>query len=96
MLNILMKKFYGFLLQKLKALGAQIVSATPSKMIISTGKFNLIEAENYSNFILKTVISYPLFSYLNLSPKTYWKVLLLKDHYNFGGIIGDVEVIFSH
>jgi hypothetical protein len=35
---------------------------------------------------LKTVISYPLFSYLNLSPKKYWKILHFKDHYNFGGI----------
>lgn len=104
MLNILMKKVYGYLLQRLKSLGnevsltfnlwfsgAKIVYASPSKIIISTGKYVLHEAENYSQFILRTVISYPIFSDLNLSPKKYWRVLLLKDRFNYGGIVEDEE-----
>jgi Domain of unknown function (DUF1744). len=63
--------------------------------MISTGKYDFQEAENYSTFILKTVISYPLFSYLNLSPKKYWKILLFKDHFNYGGIAENEEVLMN-
>ncbi len=95
MLTILMKKFFGFLLQKLKSLGAKIIFANLSKIIISTQKYNFAEAENYSTFILKTVISYPLFSYLNLIPRCYWKILLFKDSFNYGGITEANDVLFS-
>lgn len=87
-----MKKIYGYLLQKLKTLGAKIISANLQKITISTGKQTLHEAQNYSNFILKTVISYPLFSNLNLSPQKYWKVLFYKDNYNYSGIPDDPSI----
>ncbi len=60
--------------------------ASTNKLIISTGKNNYAEAENYSNFILKTIVSYPLFSYLNLNITKYWKLLMFKDQYNYGGM----------
>jgi len=93
MLAKLMKKVFGYLLNRLKSLGAQIVFANTNKIIISTGKMNFAEAENYANFVLKTIVSYPLFSYLNLKTTKYWKVLLFKDLYNYGGMI-EAEVNF--
>ena len=76
-------------------LGAQIIFANTNKLIISTGKNNFAEAENYSNFILKTIVSYPLFSYLNLNITKYWKLLLFKDQYNYGGMTkGEVYNLF--
>ena len=87
MLNLLMKRFFGYLLQRLKSLGAKIIYANLTKIIISTDKINYDEAEAYIHFILKTVISYPLFSYLNLNPTKYWRLLLFKDNFNYGGIV---------
>lgn len=68
-----------------------------TKIILATEKTNLIGAQNYSNFILKTIISYPLFSYLTLSPVKYWKNLLFRDIYNYAGILeeGDEKKIVS-
>lgn len=87
MLNILMKRFYKYLLHKLKALGARIVYASQSKIIIGTGKYSFVEAENYSTFVLRTLVSYPLFQQLNLRPQKCFKILLIKDHLNYGGIL---------
>ena len=93
MLGKLMKKVFGYLLNRLKSLGAQIVFANTNKIIISTGKINYAEAENYANFVLKTIVSYPLFSYINLKTTKYWKVLMFKDLYNYGGMIeGEVLI----
>jgi len=93
MLNILMKRFYRYLLQKLKSLGARIVYASQSKIIIGTGKYSFVEAENYSTFVLRTLVSYPLFQQLNLKPQKCFKILLIKDQMNYGGILAvDQEI----
>lgn len=82
-----MKKVFSYLLNKLKSLGATIIFANTNKLIISTGKDNFAAAENYTNFILTTIVSYPLFTYLNLNINRYWKILLYKDNFNYAGII---------
>lgn len=89
----LMKKVFGYLLNKLKSLGATIIFANTNKLIISTGKDNYAAAENYTNFILTTIVSYPLFTYLNLDSSRYWKILLFKDNFNYAGIMeNDVSI----
>jgi DNA polymerase epsilon subunit 1 len=89
----LMKMVFGYLLNKLKSLGASIIFANTNKLIISTGKDNFAAAENYTNFILTTVVSYPLFTYLNLNISRYWKILLFKDNFNYAGIIENEVII---
>lgn len=81
-----MQKVFQHLLAKLKSLGASIIFADAQKIIICTNKESFEPAENYINFILKSLISYPLFQYLSLSPKKYWQALLLKDEHNYCGI----------
>ena len=81
-----MQKFLGYLVAKLKELGATIVYASTSKLIICTKKYSKKSAQNYTEFILKTLVSYPLFQYLIINPVKYWKVLLFKDNYNYTGI----------
>ena len=81
-----MQKFQGYLVAKLKDLGATIVYASTSKIIINTKKYKKQAAVNYTEFVLKTLVSYPLFQYLIINPEKYWKVLLFKDAYNYTGI----------
>lgn len=62
-----------------------------TKIVLSTEKTNLIAAQNYSSFILKTIISYPLFLYLTLTPIKYWKNLLFRDIYNYAGLLEESD-----
>jgi len=60
-LRNIMQKFLGYLVAKLKEMGATIIYASTSKIIICTNKYEKSAAKNYTEFILKTLISYPLF-----------------------------------
>lgn len=33
---------------------------------------------------------------MNLAPKAYWKILLFKDNFNFGGVSESEEVLINH
>jgi hypothetical protein len=62
----MMKKIFAYFISKLKGLGAEIVFANKNQIIFYTGKDTFQTAENYSAFILQSVISYPMFKFLNL------------------------------
>ena len=85
-LRKIMQKFLGYLVAKLKEMRATIIYASTNKIIICTNKYNKSAAKNYTEFILKTLVSYPLFQYLIIKPEKYWKVLLFKDIFNYSGI----------
>lgn len=86
MLLKLMKKIFQYFLTKLRGLGAKIVHATLSKIILDTGKNSLKEAQSYTQYILSTVLAQPLFKVLTLTPQRYFKILLFKDSHNFMAI----------
>jgi hypothetical protein len=41
--------------------------------------------------VIHTLKQKPLFAFLNLTPTEYWRILLFKDIYNFGGVKEDGE-----
>jgi len=59
---------------------------------METGKYSFIEAENFTDFVFRTLVAYPLFNHINVRPHQYWKILLFKDNMNYGGFAGDEEV----
>lgn len=82
-LTRLNKKVFHYFIQKLKSLGATIVYASLSRLIISTQKQTLESAQSYVKYILETMIAQPLFKYLSLKPTHYYQLLLFKDQYNY-------------
>ena len=50
-----MQKVFAFLLAEFRKLGATIIFANFSKVIIDTGKFDLPAAKAYCNSLLKTL-----------------------------------------
>lgn len=52
-----MKKIFQYFISKLQGMGAKIVHATMNKIILDTGKNSLKEAQNYTQYILSTVLA---------------------------------------
>lgn len=74
--------FYPFCFQlvaDLKRLGAVIVHATLSKIIICTKKRNDADAATYVEFVLQTINKKDLFSPLDITVRQTWRVLLWLD-----------------
>ncbi|PON38200.1 DNA-directed DNA polymerase [Parasponia andersonii] len=86
LLHKVMKKVFALLLAELRKLGANIIFANFSKVIIDTGKFDLSGAKAYCDSLLKTLQTRDLFEWIELEPLQFWHSLLFMDQYNYGGI----------
>ncbi|KAK4286365.1 hypothetical protein QN277_002926 [Acacia crassicarpa] len=86
LLHKVMQKVFALLLVELRKLGASIVFANFSKIIIDTGKFDLSAAKAYCDSLLRTLQSRDLFEWIELEPLQFWNSLLFMDQYNYGGI----------
>ncbi|XP_077235840.1 DNA polymerase epsilon catalytic subunit A-like [Tasmannia lanceolata] len=85
-LHKVMEKVFALLLAEFRKLGAAIVFADFSKIIIDTGKCDLFAAQAYCECLLKTLQTRDLFEWIELEPLHFWHSLLFMDQYNFGGI----------
>ncbi|KAK7845202.1 dna polymerase epsilon catalytic subunit a [Quercus suber] len=85
-LHKVMQKVFALLLAELRKLGATIIFANFSKVIIDTGKFDLSAAKAYCDSLLKTLQKRDLFEWIELEPMNFWHSLLFMDQYNYGGI----------
>ena len=83
--KLMMKNFFQ-LLFRLKEHGCNVIYANFHKIIIHTERTSFDEAENFINFVIHTIKQKPLFAFLSLTPTDYWRILLFKDIYNYGGI----------
>nr|XP_043613660.1 DNA polymerase epsilon catalytic subunit A-like [Erigeron canadensis] len=86
MLHRVMQKVFALLLAEFRKLGATIIFASFSKVILDTGKSDLIAAQAYCDSLLKTIQTRDLFEYIELEPTQFWHSLLFMDQYNYGGI----------
>lgn len=64
----LMEKLFLQLLAELRRLGAQVVYADFSRIVLSTGKHRVRDAQTYVQFVLQTVLSNELFQVLSFTP----------------------------
>ncbi|GAV76364.1 LOW QUALITY PROTEIN: DNA_pol_B domain-containing protein/DNA_pol_B_exo1 domain-containing protein/DUF1744 domain-containing protein [Cephalotus follicularis] len=94
MLHKVMQKLFALLLAELRKLGATIIFASFSKVIIDTGKFDLSAAKAYCDSLLKALQARELFEWIELEPLHFWKSLLFMDQYNYGGIPAGAEENF--
>ncbi|XP_020527261.1 DNA polymerase epsilon catalytic subunit A [Amborella trichopoda] len=81
-----MRKVFALLLAEFRKLGASIIYADFSKVIIDTGKLDLSSAQGYCDCLLKALQSRDLFEWIVLEPLRFWHSLLFMDQYNYGGI----------
>ncbi|TKY67092.1 DNA polymerase epsilon catalytic subunit A [Spatholobus suberectus] len=86
LLHKVMQKVFALLLAEFRKLGATIVFANFSKIIIDTGKYDLSTAKAYCDSLLRTIQSRDLFEWIELEPLQFWCSLLFMDQYNYGGI----------
>ncbi|KAK3158029.1 hypothetical protein QOZ80_2AG0131930 [Eleusine coracana subsp. coracana] len=86
LLHNVMKKVFALLLAEFRKLGANVIFANFSKIIIDTGKMDLLSARAYCDSLLKTLQTRDLFEWIELEPLHYWHSLLFMDQFNYGGI----------
>lgn len=82
----LMRKVLAHLVAEMRKLGATIVAADMTSIILATGKRNLTAAVGYVDYLLDALRRRELFMWLELQPATFWHTLLFRDWYNFLGI----------
>ncbi|CAM8878713.1 unnamed protein product [Rhodiola kirilowii] len=86
LLHKVMQKVFALLLAEFRKLGATIVFANFSKIILDTGKSDLPAAKAYCDSVLRALQTRDLFEWIELEPQHFWHSLLFMDQYNFGGI----------
>lgn len=86
LLHKVMQKVFALLLAEFRKLGAMIVFANFTKIVIDTGKYDLSRAKAYCDSLLRTIQSRDLFEWVELEPLQFWCSLLFMDQYNYGGI----------
>ncbi|KAF1884802.1 hypothetical protein Lal_00028689, partial [Lupinus albus] len=86
LLHKVMQKVFALLLAEFRKLGATIVFANFSKIIIDTGKYDLSTAKAYCDSLLRTIQSRDLFEWIELEPLQFWHSFLFMDQHNYGGI----------
>ncbi|KAK6247338.1 hypothetical protein QUC31_018903 [Theobroma cacao] len=86
-LHKVMQKVFALLLAEFRKLGATIIFADFSKVIIDTGKYDISAAKAYSDSLLQALQNRELFEWIELEPIHFWHSLLFMDQYNYGGIL---------
>ncbi|KAL3518505.1 hypothetical protein ACH5RR_021094 [Cinchona calisaya] len=86
MLHKVMQKVFALLMAEFRKLGAAIVFASFSKVIIDTGKSDLLAAKAYCDSLLKTLQTRDLFEWIEFESMQFWHSFLFMDQYNYGGI----------
>ncbi|XP_052142334.1 DNA polymerase epsilon catalytic subunit A-like isoform X2 [Oryza glaberrima] len=91
LLHNVMKKVFALMLAEFRKLGANVIFANFSKIIIDTGKVDLSSARAYCDSLLKTLQTRDIFEWVELEPLHYWHSLLFMDQYNYGGIQANMQ-----
>lgn len=68
-----------------RRVGSQVVFANSNRLLLQTTKSEVGNAYAYSQYILKSIKSKPLFHFIDLEIKEYWDYLVWYDEFNYGG-----------
>ncbi|CAM9190271.1 unnamed protein product [Chrysoparadoxa australica] len=91
LVHSLMHKVFTRFVGELQRLGARVIYADFTKVIVATERTDLASAKEYADFVVRTLTSRDLFACLQVEPRVYWEQLLLMDAENYGGIRIDDE-----
>lgn len=90
----LVESLFKHLLTEVQKLGARVIFAHSDKIILSTAKYNLTDAQTYCTFLIKNLTDSPSFAYLSLEPTRFWQIFFFKDNFNYAGIaIGQEQTL---
>ncbi|KAK9452621.1 hypothetical protein V1511DRAFT_507411 [Dipodascopsis uninucleata] len=81
----LSRKAFLQLVAEFRRVGSSTVMADQNRLVIRTTKMDLHNASSYSQYILKSLRTKPLFQFLDFEIKRYWHYLLWMDDANYGG-----------
>ncbi|KAI1409270.1 DUF1744-domain-containing protein [Hypoxylon sp. FL1857] len=73
------------LMADFRRVGSQVVFANSNRLLLQTTKAEVGNAYAYSQYILKSIKSKPLFHFIDLEIKEYWDYLVWYDEFNYGG-----------
>lgn len=83
--QVMAKKAFQQLMTDCRRVGSHVVFASQSRLLLQTTKSEVGNAYAYSEYILKTIKSRPLFLFLDLEVTEYWDYLVWYDSFNYGG-----------
>ncbi|OAF72015.1 DNA polymerase epsilon catalytic subunit A [Intoshia linei] len=83
LVNMYMKKMCFQLISELKSLGAKIVHATFSRIIIDTKRQSFTDSISYAKYLIECIQKHQYFQILCFNCENYYKLLLWKDENNF-------------
>eukprot|EP00898_Chlorokybus_atmophyticus_P000434 jgi/Chlat1/1391/Chrsp12S02054 len=89
LLNKAMQKMFAHLLAELRKLGAGIVFADFTRIIITTGKRTRAAAVEYVKSVQQALQSRELFEYIHLREERFWYSLLFMDQDRFVVIVSE-------
>lgn len=81
----LSKKAFVQLVKEFRKLGSTLVYADQNRVLIATTKTAIENTYAFSNYVVKSIRSKSLFSFLDIDIKEYWDTLLWMDDVNYGG-----------
>ncbi|KAK5966376.1 DNA polymerase epsilon catalytic subunit [Trichostrongylus colubriformis] len=84
--SILERKLVLLLSAECERLGAKVIHATPTRLVLDTGKSELDQGTAFTDLLLQSLGQNPLFAALHMRPLHTWSTLLWYDGHNFTGI----------
>ncbi|CAD8121665.1 unnamed protein product [Paramecium sonneborni] len=91
LLNRLNFKFFSILTTKLMQLGVKIVKASPTKLLLYTGKQQKDMAKSQIDYIINTFKQSNLFKHVTFKQSKFFTSLIYKDKHNYLGKEVDYE-----
>ncbi|GAO17735.1 hypothetical protein UVI_02033370 [Ustilaginoidea virens] len=83
--QMMSRKAFQQLMADFRRVGSQVVFANANRLILQTTKAEVGNAFAYSQYIIKSIKSKPLFHFIDLDIKEYWDYLVWYDEFNYGG-----------
>ncbi|KAL1959793.1 hypothetical protein VTO42DRAFT_938 [Malbranchea cinnamomea] len=84
-MQMMSRKAFQQLMTDFRRVGSSIIFASPGRLVIQTSKTEVGNAYAYSQYIIKSIKTKPLFHFLDLEIKEFWDYLLWYDEFNYGG-----------
>ncbi|EGU78005.1 hypothetical protein FOXB_11482 [Fusarium oxysporum f. sp. conglutinans Fo5176] len=83
--QMMSRKAFQQLMADFRRVGSQVIFANANRLILQTTKAEVGNAYAYSEYIIKSIKSKPLFHFIDLEIKEYWDYLVWYDEFNYGG-----------
>lgn len=83
--QMMSRKAFQQLMADFRRVGSQVVFANANRLILQTTKAEVGNAFAYSQYIIKSIKSKPLFHFIDLEIKEYWDYMVWYDEFNYGG-----------